>query len=210
MKIIVFGATGGVGQHAVRRAAEAGHQVTAFVRSPDKLELPAGVLGDTVIVRQGDAFDGAAVSAAIEGHDAVIFALASSRALKKSDELERMAQNIASGMSDGGVSRIVYCASAGVDGELAGVVGKAVAWVLRNALADHRCALDLFDAAGRNLTIARPTTLSNGDFIADYVETFEGMPRAARPIPRASVADFLVKALEQPERYSNTSVGLSL
>lgn len=30
MKIIVFGATGGVGQHAVRRAAEAGHQVTAF------------------------------------------------------------------------------------------------------------------------------------------------------------------------------------
>lgn len=41
MKIIIFGATGGVGQHAMRRAMQADHQVTAFVRTPEKLELPS-------------------------------------------------------------------------------------------------------------------------------------------------------------------------
>jgi len=34
MKIIVFGATGGVGQHVVKQALEEGHEVTAFVRTP--------------------------------------------------------------------------------------------------------------------------------------------------------------------------------
>ncbi|MER2115260.1 MAG: NAD(P)H-binding protein, partial [Solibacillus isronensis] len=38
MKIIVFGATGGVGQHFVEMAVKAGHTVTAFVRTPEKLK----------------------------------------------------------------------------------------------------------------------------------------------------------------------------
>lgn len=205
MKIIIFGATGGVGKHAVRRAVAAGHEVTVFVRSPEKLEHR-----DAVTVRQGDAFDAAAVIDAISGQDAVISALSSSRALKKSDELERMTQNIVTGMQQAGVARIAYCASAGVDGELTGVVGKSIAWMLRNALADHRAALDHITAARLNATIARPTSLNDGEFTADYVETFVGTPPVSRPIPRASVADFLVKALEQPDIYSDTSVGLTL
>ncbi|MBP1325907.1 hypothetical protein JOF28_001139 [Leucobacter exalbidus] len=64
--------------------------------------------------------------------------------------------------------------------------------------------------AGRTLTVARPTTLSNGALNEHYVETLTGMPAVARPIPRASVAHFLVKALEQPERYADASVGLAL
>ena len=205
MRIIIFGAAGGVGQHTVRRALAAGHDVTAFVRTPEKLEQQDGVT-----IQQGDAFDVAAVIDAVSGHDAVISALSSSQALKRSDELERMTQNIIRGMQQAGVSRIAYCASAGVDGELTGVIGKGIAWVLRNALADHRAALDHINAAGLNVTVARPTSLNDAAFIADYVETFEGMPPMSRPIPRASVADFLVKSLEQPDVYSNTSVGLSL
>lgn len=42
MKIIVFGATGGVGQHVVTLAQAAGHDVTAFVRTPEKLAAAAG------------------------------------------------------------------------------------------------------------------------------------------------------------------------
>lgn len=38
MKIIVFGATGGVGQHFVEMAVAAGHDVTVFVRTPEKLK----------------------------------------------------------------------------------------------------------------------------------------------------------------------------
>jgi putative NADH-flavin reductase len=39
MKIIVFGATGGFGQYVVKQALEKGVVVTAFVRTPSKLEL---------------------------------------------------------------------------------------------------------------------------------------------------------------------------
>ena len=93
MKLIVFGATGGVGQHLVRMALEAGHEVTAFVRTPDKLETKEGIQ-----IIQGDAFDAQSVAAAIIGHDAVISCLGSSTGTKKSNELETMGKNIADGM----------------------------------------------------------------------------------------------------------------
>ncbi len=37
MKIIVFGATGGVGQQVVKQALEKGIKVPAFVRTPSKI-----------------------------------------------------------------------------------------------------------------------------------------------------------------------------
>ncbi|HAA16990.1 MAG TPA: hypothetical protein DCE41_36875, partial [Cytophagales bacterium] len=43
MKVIVFGATGTVGVHVVEQALAAGHEVTAFSRSADKLAHLPGV-----------------------------------------------------------------------------------------------------------------------------------------------------------------------
>ena len=202
---MVFGATGGVGQHVVRRAAEAGHQVTAFARTPEKLEARDGV----EVVR-GDAFDAAAVAASITGQEAVISCLSSSAPMKRSDEVTRMVINIVQGMRTAGVDRITYCASAGVEGELLGPIGRGVMWLLRHALADHRGALASIANSGLTATVARPTSLSNASFDPNYLEAFEGMPNSSRPIPRSSVADFLVKALEQSDIYRNTSVGLAL
>lgn len=184
-------------------AAERGHTVTAFVRTPEKLQYLEGV---TII--QGDAFDAESVAAAIRDQDAVISCLASSKPMKASTEVATMTQNIVAGMQAAGVDRIAYCASAGVDGELTGAVGKSVMWMLRHPLADHRAALDHIAAADLNSTIARPMSLSNGDFTPDYLEALVGVP-ASKPIPRASVAHFLLKAIEQPEVYGRTSVGLA-
>ena len=38
MKLIIFGSTGGTGRQVVGQALEQGHDVTAFVRSPEKLD----------------------------------------------------------------------------------------------------------------------------------------------------------------------------
>ena len=38
MKLLVLGATGGTGLEMVREAIERGHSVTAFVRSPERLQ----------------------------------------------------------------------------------------------------------------------------------------------------------------------------
>lgn len=63
MKVIIFGATGGVGQSVVKQAIEAGFEVTAFVRTPAKLETAH----ENLQVIQGDAFNPTEVSAAIAG-----------------------------------------------------------------------------------------------------------------------------------------------
>ena len=38
MKLIVFGSTGDTGRQVVTQALEQGHDVTAFARSPEKLD----------------------------------------------------------------------------------------------------------------------------------------------------------------------------
>lgn len=203
MKIIIFGATGGVGQELVQQALEAGHEVSVFVRTPSKLDVTENV---NVIV--GDAKDQAAVTAAIAGHEAVLSGLGSTTGMKKSNDLEIMGANIAAGMQANGVGRLVYCASAGVHGELTGAMGKVIMWLLRNPLADHRAALGHFAKAGLSLTIARPTSLSTGPLESDYLEAFEGMPTGKNVIARASVAHFMLKALNDSSTYAGTSVGL--
>ena len=54
VKLIVFGATGKTGQHVWQKALGRGHDVTAFTRSPHKLERSAGLR-----IAQGDVTDAA-------------------------------------------------------------------------------------------------------------------------------------------------------
>jgi len=201
VKIIVFGATGGVGQHFVEMAVKAGHTVTAFVRTPEKLKTK-----DVAII-QGDAFNADQVADAVLGHDAVISCLGSSTGVKKSNELETMGKNIADGMEKAGVKRLVYCASAGVDGEIPGVMGKLMMKMLANPLADHRAALNYYKTKDITYTIARPMGLKDEPLKTDYKEAFDTVPKGSSSIPRASVAHFMVKALDDAE-YENKSVGL--
>lgn len=206
MKIIVFGATGGVGQSVVRQAVENGFEVTAFVRTPTKLE----VTDDNIKVIKGNAFNQAEVTAAIAGHDAVVSCLGSSQGMKKSTELQEMTKNIVTGMREHDVKRIVYIASAGIHKELPGISGKLIMGLLKNALTDHRAATDYIEANGLNYTIIRPMGLTNRPFTGEYREsmTSTSVPKNSRSIPRADVAHFILKAL-QDAQYENTSIGIS-
>lgn len=201
MKIIVFGATGGVGQQFVKMAVEAGHEVTAFARTPEK------VTTENVHIIKGDVFDKVAVAQAITGHEVVISCLGSSAGMKKSRDLEQMGMNVADGMEAAGVKRLVYCASAGVDGEIPGIAGKMMMKMLANPLADHRNALNYYKTKDIIYTIARPMGLKNEPLQVDYKESFDGVPKGSNSIPRASVAHFMVKILTD-STYENKSVGL--
>lgn len=75
MKIIVFGATGGVGRHVVNQALQTGDEVTAFVRDLTKLQIE----NDHLHVVRGDATNAEEVSAAFAGHDAVVSCLGSNK-----------------------------------------------------------------------------------------------------------------------------------
>src|SRR5690606_41949894 len=128
MKIIVFGATGGVGQSVVKQAVESGLEVTAFVRTPAKLETAHEKL--TVI--QGDAFNPAEVSAAIAGHDVVVSCLGSSQGMKKSYDHEEMTEDIVAGMQAYRVKCIDNTACASINYEHPRFRGTMMMCMLKN------------------------------------------------------------------------------
>ena len=69
-KILVLGATGGTGRQIVSQALARGHEVTALVRSPEKV---SDLKGAKLIV--GDVRDEKALREALNGQDGVVSAL---------------------------------------------------------------------------------------------------------------------------------------
>lgn len=69
MRIFITGASGVIGRRVVPLLVEAGHQVTAVGRSPEKLAALAKVGAEPATL---DLFDARGVRRALEGHDAVI------------------------------------------------------------------------------------------------------------------------------------------
>src|SRR5688500_13698695 len=109
MKIVVLGASRGVGLEIVRQGLEAGHMVTAFVRSPEKLE----VKNANLTMFKGDSMDAAAVAEAVAGQDAVVSTLGPTRP-PVPHMMETSAKNIVAGMQKYGVRRLVSTTGAGV------------------------------------------------------------------------------------------------
>ncbi|OAB47450.1 epimerase [Paenibacillus antarcticus] len=204
MKIIIFGATGGVGQYLVKQALEQDFEVTAFVRTPSKLQINH----EQLHIIQGDCFNKDEVTQAIAGHDAVVSCLGSSQGMKKSTELEEMTKIIVDGMMEHKINRIIYTASAGIHKEIPGITGKLVMTMLKNALLDHKCAVDYIVANELIYTIARPMGLTNKALTGNYRESSTGVPEKSRTISRADVADFIVRALRDT-KYDCTSIGIS-
>lgn len=204
MKIIVFGASGKTGKRFTEQALEAGHIITAFVRSPEKMNIPHPNL--TIV--KGDATDAAAVSAAMEGHDAAVSALGANNGLGKTTILHEMTANIAAGMEAHHISRIVYTASAGIDHEIPGVMGKLTEKMLANVLADHRNAVQVLKDHNFEWTIARPLGLTDKPAAGKFRTATEGIPKGGRSISRSDVAAFLLDAVENG-KYIRESVALS-
>ena len=68
MKLLILGATGGIGLEIVRQAIDRGNQVTAFARTPERLKE----FGERIAVIQGDVLNSAELERALEGQDAVL------------------------------------------------------------------------------------------------------------------------------------------
>lgn len=94
MKIIVFGATGNTGKRALAQGVKLGHEMTAFVRNPEKLyEQQGGQIAGQVKVIVQDIMDPVSVYEALAHQDAAILAAGHAG---QGEEFVRIVDNIVS------------------------------------------------------------------------------------------------------------------
>lgn len=190
MRVIIFGATGKTGRHTGRRALDEGHQVTAFGRSVDQLEVDEPALD----VFKGDVFEAKSVAEAVAGHDAAIVCLGST-SLRDKNTLSAGTKNVIDAMADQAVERLVVMSAAGV-----GESWKQIPWtsrllfrtMLRNAFADHEAQEATVRQSPLDWTIVRAAVLKDDPATGTFTATNTG---AITRINRGDVAAFLVDQL---------------
>jgi uncharacterized protein YbjT (DUF2867 family) len=198
MRLLVIGASQGTGALAVKTALERGHEVTAFARSPHKLQLEQPKLKKLA----GDFHQQASVEAAVRGHDAVIIT-ASSTSLKGFKEnpsyFSQGTRYAIDAMKLHGVKRLVVLSALGTGDSRKLVnffVDKLfVSFLLKAPFEDHARQEQLVQGSGLEWVIARPGRLTDGPARRRYVKQV-ALERVPSSISRADVADFLVTAVE--------------
>lgn len=197
MKIVILGASRGVGLHVVEQALEAGHTVTAFVRSPEKFAVKHANL----IVFKGDAMDAVAVEYAIAGQDAVISALGPTRP-PVPHMMETSAKNIVAGMKKHGVRRLVSTTGAGVRQPedkpkfIDHFIGFVLNLLAKEVVLDSEENVKVIQASDLEWTVVRFPRLTDGAHTRTYQVGFVGK-KSGTQLSRADGADFVLKELTE-------------
>lgn len=105
MKVVLFGASGMVGSRVLQELIFRGHQVTAVVRDPSRVESGAGVKAI-----KGDALDAASVAEVSKGADAVISAYSPGNETQKVVDATKA---LIAGVKQAGVKRFIEVGGAG-------------------------------------------------------------------------------------------------
>ncbi len=195
MKIVVFGASRGLGLQIVEQALHAGHTVTAFVRTPATFTFQHPHL----TVFQGDSMDAAVVEKAIAGQEAVVSTLGPTRP-PVPGMMETSARNIVAGMKKHGIRRLISTTGAGVrqpedQPKLADhIIGFLLSWLAKPVVLDSEANVRVIQASGLDWTVVRFPRLTDGTHTGKYRVGYVGKDSSTH-FSRADAADFVLREL---------------
>lgn len=203
VELLVVGATGRTGRDVVDEAVRRGHRVRAFARSAGANAWPDGVTAVS-----GSAFDRDDVDRAMAGVDAVIVAIAMTRAsdnpwariLTPLDLHTRAASVLTEAAARHGVSAYVTVSAHGV-GDAAQRAGTLFLMLVRSsnigvAYAELGRAEEIVAAAPIPWTIVRPTRLTLAAPTGRWRTGTDLVTTSLDRVPRGDVAAFLVDCAE--------------
>ena len=211
MKLFVIGANGRTGTEIVDLARTRGHQVTAFVRSPEKLAHAvaqrADASGSLTIVR-GDPLRPDSIAAALPGHDAVLSAIGPhpQDVLRPSTLLTDCARAIVGAMTASGVSRLAIVSAALLFPEK-GLYFAFFRWLITHHARDLRAMEHIVRTSGLAWTIARPPRLTKSTDTS-FLAAPNALPAGSRAMSFRSVAAFMLEAVERRSHVAEI-VGLA-
>lgn len=202
MKIFLLGATGKTGALFLKMAQENGHEITAYVRSPEKL-----MVAENLNIVQGDLLSITQMSAAMCDHDVVVSCIGGNDN-DKSSIIQALTQAIVVSMKKSNVNRIVAISSAGIHNEFSWMTNLILNLFYKHVINDHRMAAQTIMTSGLNYTLARPLSLTDGNLTKIYRSVTTGVPKGGKDISRQDLAHFLLETVESGA-YHNETVGLA-
>jgi putative NADH-flavin reductase len=200
MKLTILGATGATGTFLVGQALAAGHDVTAVVRDPARLAVPAHPRLRTVTA---DVMDPASISPALAGADAVISAVGP-RGTGPTTVIQDSVRSIILAMDKTGTRRLLQ-----VSGSVTADEGespylryliKPVArrTFLRHVCADMRRGEEQIRDSGLDWTIFRPPALTSKAARGTYRTAIDRNLPHGFTISRADLASCMLTLLGDP------------
>ena len=191
MKIVVFGANGGVGRCLIEQLTSAGHSVTAVLRQGRELKQPHP---EVHVVEIGDMADPRALAPAIRGADAVVSGVGP-RSTKDGPVAAPVTAAIVTAMRETGVQRFIAVSAAPIgpvpsdEGLLDRLLLQPVARRLLRPVFDDLGKMEaIMDASGLDCTAVRPPRLTNGALTGKYRMRIGGSLPRAHVISRADTA----------------------
>ena len=204
MRIAVIGASQGVGLELLKIALEEGHEATALLRNPAKLNIS----NPRLKIVKGDILDAASVAAAASGQDAICVCIGTPPTRKPVDVYSRGIECVLAAMGRGSRQKLVAITGIGA-GDSKGHGGFFYDRVINPLLlgtiyADKDREESLIKASGVEWLVVRPGFLTNGPRTGKYrvLENLAGI--TAGKISRADVADFILKQLATPTHFGKT------
>lgn len=208
-KILVIGASSGIGLEVVKQALQQGYGVRAFARSADRIALA----DDRLEKVNGNALNRDDVAGALDGVGAVIMTLGVAAGpgmvLGPVRLFSDSTRILIAAMSAAGIKRLICVTGYGAGDSrprLGYIQGALFTIVLGRAYDDKSKQEALIRASGLDWVIARPVILTDGSRKGTYAVLDEPQTWRNGLISRADVADFLLAQLESDTYLRKTPV----
>ncbi|MFF4290259.1 NAD(P)-dependent oxidoreductase [Streptomyces sp. NPDC001633] len=210
MKLTVLGASGGVGRQLVTHALADGHQVTAALRSPEKLTEHH----ERLTVVRTDPLDPASVKAVVDGADAVLSGMGQAGRHDPLHPASTSARAVVEAMTATGVRRLLVVSAGPLNRTGAGqpflshrVFGPLLWAALKEVYTDLTRMEAVLRDSGLDWTAVRPPRLLDRPGEGRYRHAVEAGP-AGSVIARADVARAMLDFVTDPRTYGH-AVGVS-
>jgi len=190
MRMLVVGATGGLGQDIVADAVSRGHHTAALLRNPAR-----ATFAEAVEIVQGDVLHPASLTPAVAGRDAVICALGTPSPRTPSTLLEHGTRNLVAAMSELGVPRLVCVTLLGTGSSRANaslLYRTLILRMLAPMVPDKEAQEQVVRASDLDWVLVRPPRFAAGRPRGSVRVIAEGQPGRLGHVIRADLAHFLV------------------
>ncbi|MGO4527958.1 NAD(P)-dependent oxidoreductase [Paenibacillus sp. 2TAF8] len=204
MHILVLGATGRVGSHIVKYALQDGHQVTALVRTPDKIDTQH----DRLTIIEGNVLEPKDLLHAMQGVDGVISALNTDGTTTLSKSMPLLINT----MLHEGITRIITVGTAGIlqsrtEPEKLRYQSNESRRKSTRAAEEHEQVYTLLKGSTLEWTIVCPTYLPDGEVRGNYRIERDVLPEGGTETTVGDTAEFTYRQLGD-RQFINARVGI--